>query len=139
MRRTVPCIAGVNVGFPLMIILVGMGLGGVLAQWPFVLDILRPIGVVYLLWLAWNIAAAPTHVQPGTQGRPPGFVKMALFQLVNPKAWTLVIAALSTYTGFWGSFFAEVVVIALFAMVFGAPCTTAWAVMGVGVSRIISR
>lgn len=138
-RRTLPCIAGVNVGFPLMIILVGMGLGGVLTQWPIVLDILRPIGVLYLLWLAWHIAAAPTEVETQKQGKPPGFVKMALFQLVNPKAWTLVIAALSTYTGFWDSFFTEVLVIALFAMVFGAPCTTAWALMGVGAGKLISK
>ncbi len=138
-RRTIPCIAGVNVGFPVMLILVGLGLGGVLTQWPWVLDVLRPIGVLYLLWLAWHIAAAPTDVQARGQGRPPGFVQMALFQFVNPKAWTLVVAAVSTYTGFWGNFFAEVLMIALVALLFSTPCTAVWALLGVGAGKVISK
>ena len=138
-RRTIPCIAGVNVGFPVMLILVGLGLGGVLTQWPWVLDVLRPIGVLYLLWLAWHIAAAPTDVQARGQGRPPGFVQMALFQFVNPKAWTLALAALSTFTGFWDSFLLEVLVIAGIAGLFGAPCTAAWTLLGVGAGRLISQ
>lgn len=138
-RRTIPCIAGVNVGFPAMIVLVGLGLGGVLAQWPWVLDVLRPIGVLYLLWLAWHIATAPTDISARGQGKPPGFTQMALFQFVNPKAWTLVVAAISTYTGFWNSFFVEVIIIAGLALVFSTPCTVAWSLLGVGAGKVISK
>lgn len=138
-RKTVPGVAGINVGFPVMIVLVGLGLGGVLAQWPFVLDIIRPLGVAYLLWLAWKIGTGPTDLQARREGSPPGFVQMALFQYVNPKAWTLALAALSTFTGFWDSFLLEVLVIAAFALVFGIPCTIAWTGLGVGAGRLISR
>lgn len=138
-KRTIPCIAGVNVGFPVMLILVGVGLGGVFAQWPWALDVLRPIGVLYLLWLAWHIATAPTDVNARGQGKPPGFTQMALFQFVNPKAWTLVVAAVSTYTGFWNSFLTEVLILAVLALVFGAPCTITWTLMGVGVGKVISK
>lgn len=139
LKRTVPCIAGVNVGFPVMLILVGLGLGGVLAQWPWVLDVLQPIGVLYLLWLAWQIATAPTDLEARGQGKPPGFVQMALFQFVNPKAWTLVVAAVSTYTGFWGNFLAEVLILALFALIFSTPCTFVWTLLGVGAGKVISK
>ena len=139
LKRTVPCIAGVNVGFPAMLILVGLGLGGVLAQWPWVLDVLRPIGVLYLLWLAWRIGTAPTDLETRGQGKPPTFVQMALFQFVNPKAWTLVVAAVSTYTGFWNNFLTEVLIIALFALIFSTPCTLAWALLGVGAGKVISK
>lgn len=138
-RRTLPAVAGVNLGFPTMIVLVGIGLGGVLAQWPWVLDVLRPIGVLYLLWLAWRIAAGPTDVRARREGRPPGFVQMAMFQFVNPKAWTLAVAALSAYTGFWESFLTEVLLLAVIALVFGTPCTIAWAALGVGAGRFISN
>lgn len=137
-RRTLPAVAGVNLGFPTMIVLVGIGLGGVLSQWPWVLDVLRPVGVLYLLWLAWKIATGPTDVRARREGRPPGFVQMAMFQFVNPKAWTLAVAALSAYTGFWESFLTEVLVLALIAGVCGAPCTVAWAALGVGAGRFIS-
>lgn len=137
-RRTLPAIIGINIGFPVMIILVGLGLGQVLNQWPVVLDVLRPIGVAYLLWLAFKIATGPTDVESRREGRPPGFIQMALFQFVNPKAWTLAVAALATFTGFWESFLAEVLVIAGFALVFSTPCTIAWALLGVGAGRFIS-
>lgn len=138
-RRTLPAVAGVNLGFPTMIVLVGIGLGGVLTQWPWVLDVLRPIGVLYLLWLAWRIATGPTDVRARREGKPPGFVQMAMFQFVNPKAWTLAVAALSAYTGFWDSFLTEVLLLAAIALVFGTPCTIAWAALGVGAGRFISN
>ncbi|GAA1112036.1 LysE family translocator [Nesterenkonia jeotgali] len=138
-KRTIPAILGVNLGFPSMMLLVGIGLGQVLEQWPVILDILRPIGILYLLWLAFKIANGPTALAPKPGAKPPGFIQMALFQFVNPKAWTLSVAALSTFTGFWDSFMLEVVVIALVAGTFGAPCTVAWTLLGVGAGRFISQ
>lgn len=139
LRRTLPAILGVNLGFPSMVLLVGIGLGQVLDQWPVILDILRPIGVIYLLWLAFKIANGPTALAPKAGAKPPGFVQMALFQFVNPKAWTLSVAALSAFTGFWDSFMLEVAVIALVTGALGAPCTVAWTLLGVGAGRIISQ
>ncbi|MGO1524322.1 MAG: LysE family translocator [Nesterenkonia sp.] len=139
LRKTIPTIIGVNIGFPTMVLVVGLGLSGVLTQWPWVLDALRPVGVLYLLWLSWKIATGPTDLQQRRAGRPPGVLQMALFQWVNPKAWTLAVAALSAYTGFWDSFLAEMLVLALIALVFGAPCTALWALLGVGAGRFISN
>lgn len=138
MRKSIPAVVGINLGFPTMILVVGLGLGQVLQQWPVVLDIIRPIGVAYLLWLAYQVATGPTAVEARGQGRPPGLVKMALFQFVNPKAWTLAVAALASFTGFGGSFFWEVAVIVLFAMVFSTPCTLAWVLLGVGAGKLLS-
>ncbi|WP_261625088.1 LysE family translocator [Nesterenkonia marinintestina] len=139
LRRSWRLIAGVNVGFPTMIVLVGVGLGQVLERWPVILDVLRPIGILYLLYLAWRIATGPTDLAAQRRGSPPGFVQMFLFQFVNPKAWTMVVGVLAAYTGFWESFVAEVLVIALVYAVFGTPCTTAWALLGVGVGRVLSQ
>jgi len=138
-KRTLPAILGVNVGFPSMVMLVGIGLGQALDQWPIILDILRPIGILYLLWLAWKIATGPTDLKLKQEAKPPGFIQMALFQFVNPKAWTLSVAALSTFTGFWDSFILEVTVIALVAVAFGAPFTVGWTLLGVGAGKVISR
>ena len=138
-KRTLPAILGVNIGFPVMLLLVGAGLGQVLNQWPILLDILRPIGVLYLLYLAWKIATGPTDLSLKQSAKPPGFIQMALFQFVNPKAWTLAVAALSTFTGFWDSFLLEVVVMAVIFGVFSLPCTAAWTLLGVGAGRVMSK
>lgn len=137
-RRTLPIIAGVNLGFPLLILLVGVGLGQALERWPVILDVLRPLGVLYLLYLAVRIATGPTDIEARRQGKPPGFVHMTLFQAVNPKAWTMAVGAIAAYTGFWESFLLEVLVIAGVFMVFGLPCTTTWALLGVGAGRVMT-
>src|SRR6476469_5586661 len=69
-RRSLPHVVGINVGFPLMVIAVGLGLGEVLRRWPLVYDVLRPIGVVYLLYLAYQIAGAKVFAKEGASARP---------------------------------------------------------------------
>lgn len=138
-RRTLPAVLGVNIGFPVMVIAVGLGLGQALQQWPVILDIIRPIGVLYLLYLAWKIATGPTDVSAKQEGSPPGFIHLALFQFVNPKAWTMAVGALAAYTGFWNSFVLEVLVIAVVFLIFGLPCQGLWALLGSGAGRLIAK
>lgn len=139
LRRTAPAIIGVNIGFPVMVVLVGLGLGQALAQWPVILDVLRPVGIAYLLYLAWKIASGPTDLSVQQEARPPSFLQMALFQFVNPKAWTMAVGAIAAYTGFWESFTLEVLLIGAVFLVCGTPCTVSWTLMGVGAGRLISR
>lgn len=138
-RRTVPAIVGINIGFPTMIVVLGVGLGSVLVQWPWVLDVLRPIGVVYLLWLAWKIANGPTNLSETRAASPPGLWHMAGFQFVNPKAWTLAVAALSAFAGASaaGHFLVDVLVLAAIALVFSTPCTVVWTLLGVAAGRFL--
>ena len=58
LRRTVPHLLGVAVGFAVMVALVGLGLGRVLEAWPALYSAMRAAGVAYLLWLAWKLAGA---------------------------------------------------------------------------------
>ena len=104
-----------------------------------VLDVLRPIGAAYLLYLAYKIATAPVDDLQARATKPLTFTKTALFQFVNPKAWVMIVGALVTYTTTDGSFLWQVLAIALIFLVFGTPCTAAWLLMGVGLRRVISK
>jgi threonine/homoserine/homoserine lactone efflux protein len=137
-RRSVPGVVGINTGFPIMVILVGLGLGAFLERWPVVLDILRPMGAAYLLYLAYQIATAPVDPQARAT-RPLTFTRTALFQFVNPKTWVMIVGALVTYTTTDGPFLWQVLAVALIFLVFGTPCTTAWLLIGVGLRRVISE
>ena len=59
LRRTMPHMLGVAIGFALMIFLVGVGLIGVFEAWPPAFTVLKVVSAAYLLWLAWKIATAP--------------------------------------------------------------------------------
>lgn len=140
-RRSIPHVAGINVGFPIMLVAVGLGLDGVLRTSPAFYDVLRPIGILYLLYLAYRIAAAPVHVPDGDEapGKPLTALQAALFQWVNPKAWIMAVGAVVTYTtaAAPGSYLVQVVLIAVIFLVLGVPCTGAWLWLGVSLKRVL--
>ena len=95
--RTMPHVMAVSLGFPLMIIAVGLGMDQIFAAVPQLHDWLRWVGSAYLLWLSWRIAtAAPPTPGEAAKGRnaarPMTFIEGALFQWVNPKAWLAAVA-----------------------------------------------
>jgi threonine/homoserine/homoserine lactone efflux protein len=128
-RRTVPHIAGVSLGCVAMLVLVGLGLGAVFDAVPGLYAVLRYLGAAYLLWLAWNIARAGPMADRRPSGRPMTFWKAAAFQWVNPKAWILVVGAVSTYAPRDG-FAVNVAVLATLLWMVNAPSICVWAGFG---------
>ena len=129
MRRTVPHMLGVAIGFTVMIALVGVGLVGLFEAWPPAFKILKIVSAVYLVWLAWKIATAPppSATRDGG-GRPMTFVQAALFQWVNPKAWTMALTAITVYAG--SRNVPAVLAVALAFGVINLPSVGIWAAMG---------
>ena len=136
-RRTLPHLLGVGIGFTLMIVLVGVGLVQVFDLYPISHQILKVVSVIYLLWLAWKIANAATpegDVQ--SEGAPITFIQAALFQWVNPKAWTMALTAISAYTPDQTLYY-----VSLVALVFGIvnlPSVSLWTVLGEQMARFLT-
>ena len=57
-RRTLPHMLGVAVGFPAMLLIVGLALGGLFQTSALLREGLRWGGVALLLWIAFKIAMA---------------------------------------------------------------------------------
>lgn len=96
-RRTVPHLFGVGIGFAVMVLLVGLGLGQIFARFPLLFVAMKVAGALYLLWMAWGIAHAGPMGEGRETGRPFTFLEAAGFQWVNPKAWIVALGAISTY------------------------------------------
>lgn len=97
MRRTVPHLLGVSIGFAAMVFAVGFGIAGVFKTWPALYTTLKIVSIIYLLWLAWRIAMAGEVNADGGAGRPFTFIEAAAFQWVNPKAWIMAVGISATY------------------------------------------
>lgn len=137
-RRTIPHMAGIGVGFTLMIFLMGIGLIEVFDAFPKSLIIMRIFSAVYLVYLAYKIAmSAPASDRTqNVSATPMTFVQAALFQWVNPKAWTMALAAISLYSPN-----RDLSSIAMITAVFGIinlPCVSLWALLGEKLSRFLS-
>ncbi|PBQ13933.1 lysine transporter LysE [Pseudomonas congelans] len=128
--RTLPHMLGISVGFFVLVLAVGFGLGNVFKAWPVLYTILRYVGAAYLLYLAWKIATSgPASDNVDSQDKPLSFMSAALFQWVNPKAWIMAIGAISTYTPMQGYFYNVVVISAVFALI-NLPSVGVWAGFG---------
>ena len=137
--RTLRHVAGINIGFPLMLVAVGLGAGAVFRQYPWLHDGLQVVGALYLLFLAYQIASAPTTDLGDQSGKPLGFTAAALFQWVNPKAWVMAVGAVLAYTSPLGSYTVQVFLIALLFFVFGSPCSMVWVFFGQYLRRFLTQ
>ncbi|WP_337841985.1 LysE family translocator [Rheinheimera sp.] len=96
-RASLPHLFGICLGFPLMVLLVGLGFGLVFERWPALHYWIKLAGVLYLLYLAWKIgSASPTRIESG-HARPFGFWQAAAFQWVNGKAWIMASGAVAAF------------------------------------------
>lgn len=135
-RATLPHMAGISVGFPAMILLVGLGLAGPFAMSQTLHLVLKLIGSTWLLWLAWKIARSGA---PGEgEAKPPlGFLGAAAFQWVNPKAWMLALAAIPAFSTPGGNVLVDTLVIAGAFLVVSPPALAVWAVVGRGAAHLL--
>jgi threonine/homoserine/homoserine lactone efflux protein len=138
LRQTWPMILGVGLGFPLMIGLIGLGLGRVFETVPQLYAILKYCGALYMLYLAWKIATSrPGPENDANAARPLGFVQMCLFQWVNPKGWIMAITALSSYTLAAEYLQGVAIVVATFVFM-GFTSATLWAGFGAALKRLMT-
>src|SRR5690606_1850867 len=129
-RRSIPHMLGISLGFMLLVAAVGLGLGQVFQRLPVLHDVLRSAGAAYLLYLAWKIAGSGAPDAEGnTRGKPFTCPQAAAFQWVNPKAWIMAIGAITTYTPQEGFLVNVLLIAALFALV-NCPSVGLWAVAG---------
>lgn len=136
-RRTLPHLAGVAYGFPLMILPVGLGAMQLFEAWPPAYMALKAVSVVYLLWLAWKIAhqSAPGEARGGA--RPLNFLQAAAFQWVNPKAWSMALGAITLYAASRDP--VAVVWVSVTYAVIGTASAATWTVLGTGLRRWLSN
>jgi threonine/homoserine/homoserine lactone efflux protein len=133
-RRTLPHYLGVVFGFLLMIVLVGVGLISVFEAYPIVYELLRYFSIAYLSYLAWKIATArPQATEAG--GKPLSALQAALFQWVNPKAWSMALTALTVYAPSQG--LASVALVALICALVNIPSVFVWVVLGSNLQRLL--
>lgn len=135
--RSIPHMLGIGIGFTIMIILVGLGLIRLFDLFPLTYTILKVFSIAYLTWLAWKIANAAPPKTGEASGTPMTFVQAALFQWVNPKAWSMALTAITAYAPertVW-----SILVVGLVFGVINLPCVSTWTVLGQQIRRILNR
>lgn len=136
-RRTLPHMLGIGVGFPSMVLLVGIGVMQVFDRWPLSYTILKVLSVGYLLYLAWKIANAAPPREAKAEGKPLTFLQSAAFQWVNPKAWSMALSAITLYAA--SRDLGAVLWVAGVYVAVSAVSTTTWTVVGQQMRRLLKN
>jgi threonine/homoserine/homoserine lactone efflux protein len=139
-KRSMPHLFGISLGFCFMIFCVGMGLQTMFVQFPILEALLRYMGAAYLLWLAWKLAnSGPISQTDGAVAKPMSFLAAAAFQWVNPKAWIMIISAITTYAASAGSTskIGQVLLVVLIFGVVNLPLVACWAAFGSGMRKFL--
>ena len=135
--RTLPHMAGISIGFPVMIVLLGLGLGQAFTAYPPLYLGLKIGGIVYMLWLAWKVAnAGPMIKEAAAAGRPMRFHEAVLFQWVNPKAWAMALTGAATYT-LPSAYVGTLLTLAGTFLVVNIPGCAAWTGFGVSLRKLL--
>jgi threonine/homoserine/homoserine lactone efflux protein len=139
MKRSMPHLLGITLGFSFMIFCVGMGLQTMFTVIPQLETILRYVGTAYLLWLAWKIANSGPVGEGKTSAKPMGFWAAAAFQWVNPKAWFMAISAITTYASSvnGGSKLSQVALVVLIFGTINFPLVACWGLFGSAMRRFL--
>ncbi len=136
-RRTVPHLAGINIGFTTLLVATALGLGALFQQVSWLSPTLRVVGSLYLVYLAYRIATAGRTGEKDV-ARPLSFFEAAAFQYVNPKAWVMGITAVGTFLDADGPLPVQVLTLAIVFSIVNLPCICTWAYAGTAIGRLLT-
>lgn len=133
-RRTLPHLGGVAAGFPLMLLIVGLVLGGLFQTSAVLRETLRWAGAALLLWIAWKIATSGGLGSKAEGAHPMRFLQAAGFQWINPKAWSMAVAATSQFVRADAPVLSAAAVAATF-LTLGFVSAATWTLVGQTIAR----
>jgi threonine/homoserine/homoserine lactone efflux protein len=136
--HTIPHMAGVIIGFAVLLAACGAGLGLIFAAVPSLHLVLKVAGALYMLWLAFKVATA--HIggdSARAPARPFTFLQAAAFQWVNPKGWAMALGAMALFTTGDGNRPLQLGAIALLFGLVCLPNCAVWALFGRAIARFL--
>lgn len=138
-KPSLPHLAGICIGFPAMVLAIGLGLSTLFQSYPILHVAIKYIGITYLLYLAWLIANSSSKMEGKHTSRPLSFIQAAAFQWVNPKGWIRAVGAVATFTTLEQPLTGQVLTIASVFLSVAFPCAIVWLGFGVALKRLLKN
>ncbi len=138
-RKSLPHYFGIVVGFPLMLLTMGLGLNVVFERLAWFHEALLILSTIMMVYLAYRVATFSGPVKAGAHNesaprKPLGFVAAVLFQWVNPKAWFMATAAVALFPPGASAPWLDALASALVMLVIALLCVGVWLLMGAKLS-----
>ena len=136
--KTIPHMTGITIGHVTQLILVCLGLGKIFQVFPEIQNILKILCSIYLIYLGYKIIGSFNKIKDN-DSRPLKFYEAALFQIVNPKAWTISSMAASGFLSKDESLLISILFIASVALIICPISISPWAAFGSGIKNLVKN
>jgi threonine/homoserine/homoserine lactone efflux protein len=136
LRRSLPYLLGIIVGTVIVLIAVAMGITAALLAIPAIRPVLIGISAVYILWLAYHIATAPTLPEPSAASNTYSFAGGTLLGVANPKGWVAIATVFASARVADGTRADAAVKVAVLTAMIVLILTT-WLVAGTSIAQLI--
>tara|TARA_Y100000817_G_scaffold307789_1_gene294668 strand:- start:323 stop:922 length:600 start_codon:yes stop_codon:yes gene_type:complete len=136
--KSIPHMTGITIGHVTQLILVCLGLGKIFQIFPQLQDILKIICAIYLVYLGYKIIGSFNKIKED-DSRPLKFYEAALFQIINPKAWTISSMAASGFLPSNGNLITSILFISCVALIICPLSISPWAAFGSGIKNMVKN
>ena len=96
LKKTLPIIFGVGLGYTALVILLIFVLISVFQKYPYLQEIIRILGSIFLIYLAYKISFSKGKSNSSTEN-PVKFYETFFFQFINPKGVMAAITLISKF------------------------------------------
>ncbi len=127
--KTIPHILGVTLGFTSLVLFLTIGLINVFKLFPIIQVVMKYLGTLFLIYLAYKIATSNTS-DDTKKDNPVKFIETFFFQYLNPKGVTVAIIVVSTYVELGDNYFNYATQVVLLALLFSSTSITLWTFIG---------
>ena len=128
--RTLPHIIGVTLGFPFLLLCLALGLINIFKLSPLIQEILKYLGTLFLIYLAYKISFSGPSNQENKNKNPIKFHETFIFQFLNPKGVIASIILVSTYINPGETFVSYTTQILVMALLVSVTSITLWTFLG---------
>ena len=136
--KSIPHMTGITIGHVTQLILVCLGLGKIFQIFPELQNILKMLCAIYLIYLGYKIIGSFSKIKDD-DSRPLKFHEAALFQIVNPKAWTISSMAASGFLPKDGNLIISILFISCIALIICPISISPWAAFGSGIKNLVKN
>ena len=95
-KKTLPIILGVGFGYTVLVTLLIFALISVFQKYPYLQEIIRVLGSLFLIYLAYKISFSKGKSKSTTEN-PVKFYETFFFQFINPKGVMAAITLISKF------------------------------------------
>lgn len=96
LKQAIPFVSGATIGFTLLLLFVGLGLGELAVRFSSLFEGMNYVGAAIIIFMGYKIATSNSQIELKDDAAPT-FLQGFLLQWLNPKAWAACLAGISAF------------------------------------------